>query len=102
MIKALVLHTHVAGLGVIRALGRIGVPVVAFHYEDREMGYASKYVTDRVRMPDIETDESGFVQKLIDLADGYKGGILIPTNDFTISTVARHRSRPADSHLDSR
>ena len=29
MKKALVLHTHVAGLGVIRALGEMGVPVVA-------------------------------------------------------------------------
>ena len=36
MEPALVLGAHTVGLGVVRALGSKGVPVIAVHYDDKD------------------------------------------------------------------
>lgn len=93
MKKAIILHTHVAGLGVIRALGSLGVPIVAMHYEEREMGYLSRYVwrSERIPRPDISEEET--LAYLLDRGKVYEGSLLIPTNDYTVSLVARFHGR---------
>jgi hypothetical protein len=41
-LPAVVLSTHNTGLAVIRALGENGVPIIAVHYQNRDMGYVSR------------------------------------------------------------
>jgi D-aspartate ligase len=88
---AVVLSTHTMGLGVIRALGMMGVPVVAYYYNEKDMGYESKYITQRIRVPHPEHGEELFVATLVAQASQFGGGLLIPASDETLTTVSRHK-----------
>lgn len=92
MKPAIVLGTHTMGLGVIRALGMMNVPIVAVYYDHlKDMGYVSKYVQHRVHAPHPEHSEDEFVDMLIKLASRFGGGLLIPVSDPTLVVVSRHR-----------
>jgi len=81
------------GLGVARALGRMGVPVVMFHYPERDLARVSRYVVESVAAPNPEHDEEGFIEKLVDYGTRRGGGVLMPTSDETVVAVARHKAR---------
>lgn len=91
---AIVLASHTMGLAVIRALGGMGVPIVAIVYQETEdMGYVSKYVSEKIAAPHPEKFEDQFVALLEDQAERLGGGILIPTSDETLVAVSRHKAR---------
>lgn len=92
MKPAIVLSTHVMGLVVIRGLGVKKVPIIAVQYDDRDMGYVSKYVKERIRAPHPKESEDQFVDLLIGSADRFGGGLLIPSDDITLVAVSRHKS----------
>ncbi len=48
MLPVIILSTHNMGLGVIRSLGPMGIPIVAVYYEKNDMGFLSKYVTEAI------------------------------------------------------
>lgn len=80
------------GLGVIRALGMMDVPVVAVYYDrHKDMGYVSKYVKHKIYAPHPERAEDEFLELLVECASRFGGGLLIPVSDETLVTVARHR-----------
>ncbi|MFH1148408.1 MAG: hypothetical protein V1736_11980 [Pseudomonadota bacterium] len=91
MKPAIVIFSHVVGLGVIRALGRMGVPVVAMHYRESEMAHLSRFVKERIRVPDPGKAETEFIAKLLDLSPRFKGSLLIPTDDFTVVALSRNK-----------
>lgn len=88
---AIVLSTNTMGLGVIRALGSMGVPIVAVYYDVGDMGYLSKYVKERVYTPHPEKSEDEFVERMVESANRFAGGVLIPTSDATLATASRHK-----------
>jgi D-aspartate ligase len=88
---AIVLSTHTMGLGVIRALGVIGIPVVAIYYDRNDMGYVSKYVKEKIYIAHPEKAESRFIEQLVKLSSRFSGGVLIPTSDEVLTTVSRHK-----------
>jgi D-aspartate ligase len=90
---AIVIYTHIVGIAVIRALGRMGIPVVAFYYSSNEVGYLSKYVKERVAVPDPRRNEEGFVDRLVELSSRFEGGLLIPTDDYTLITLSKYKER---------
>ncbi len=92
VIPAIVLSTHTMGLGVIRALGSMGVPVIAVYYDKGDMGYVSKYVKEKVYVPHPEKAEDQFIELLIESASHFGGGLLIPASDETMTTVSRHKN----------
>lgn len=92
MRPAIVLGTHTMGLGVIRALGIMGVPLIAVHYDDRDMGYVSKFVKERIRAPHPEESEEQFVDLLMESGRRLRGSVVIPVSDETLVTVSRHKS----------
>jgi D-aspartate ligase len=92
MEPALVLGSHTVGLGVARALGRQGVPVIAVYHDDMDHGYVSKYVRKSIRVPHPEAHEDEFIQSLVDCAESFGGGVLIPTSDATLASVSRHKN----------
>ena len=65
---AIVLSTHIMGLGVIRALGIMGVPIMAVYYNKGDMGYFSKYVKEKIYAPHPEKDEDRFIDLLTSYA----------------------------------
>jgi D-aspartate ligase len=88
---AIVLSTHTMGLGVIRSLGIMGVPTVAVYHDRNDMGYVSRYVTEKIYAPHPEKHEERFIDLLMGLADQYRGGVLIPASDETLTTVSKHK-----------
>src|SRR5450759_4559713 len=99
MKTAIVLASHTMGLGVIRSLGTMGVPVAVVYYDDRDMGFVSKYVTEAIKAPHPEQSEADFVGLLMAQAPRLSGGMLIPTSDATVSTVSRHKSLLAQHYV---
>jgi len=79
------------GLGVIRALGQMGVPCVVFYHEKRDMGYVSRFVTRRHLVPHPEYEQDGFIDALLDYAGRYDGCPIFPTSDAALSAVSQHR-----------
>jgi predicted ATP-grasp superfamily ATP-dependent carboligase len=90
---AIVLSSHTMGLGVIRALGIMGVPIVAVVYnENEDMGYVSKYVKEWIPAPHPEKAEDQFIEVLMKCAARLSGSLVIPTNDETLAVVSHHKT----------
>ncbi|MDD2318986.1 MAG: hypothetical protein PHO83_02940 [Geobacteraceae bacterium] len=92
MKKALVIYTHIVGLAVIRALGKMNVPVYALNYSDNEMGLYSKYVKGKVKVPDPRKNEEDFISRLIELSSEFEGSLLIPTDDYTVVVLSKNKA----------
>ena len=91
LVPAIIIGTHTMGLGVIRALGKRGVPIVAVYYNrNKDMGYASKYVTHKVYAPHPERSEDEFLSLLMGLIPNFGGSLLLPVSDEAISIVSQH------------
>jgi D-aspartate ligase len=88
---AIVLGGYVAGLGVIRALGAMGIPIVAVWNAEGEMARVSAHAGIRVKAPDPDGAEEDYIDLLLGLAERTGGGLLVPTSDATLGIVARHK-----------
>jgi D-aspartate ligase len=91
MVPAIVLGTHTMGLGVIRALGKMGVPVIAVTYDHKDMGYSSKYVMEKIAAPHPEQSEEEFLNLLVGVATRYRGCFLVPVSDLTLEFVSKSK-----------
>lgn len=92
MTPAVVLSSHTVGLGVIRALGVMGVPITAVVYEKQDMGFVSRYVKKRIAAPHPEREEQAFLRILMEHADPSSRAVLFPADDATLSTVSKHKT----------
>lgn len=97
---AIVLGSHTMGLAVIRALGSMQVPVVALVYDEQEdMGYVSKYVTEKITVHHPEKEEDQFIEILLKLAKRFGGCPLVPTSDETLCAISRHKTLLEEHYL---
>jgi len=87
----IVVYSHIVGLAVIRALGRMGIPLVVLHYLPVEMGYVSKYVKHHFRITAPTMDEESFISDILALADKYPGALLVPTDDYTVVALSKNK-----------
>jgi D-aspartate ligase len=87
---ALVMGADYRGLGVIRSLGRRGIPVWVIKQGGHLVAAASRYVRRRVPWP--EGDDSRKIDFLLELGAAHqlKGWMLFPTDDYAVSLVSRH------------
>jgi D-aspartate ligase len=86
----------VNGLGAIRSLGRVGVPVVATDHRDFAIGFRSAYALP-VLVPDPVVDEEGFVAAMQELGDALgRPAPIFPTHDEHLNSLARHRDELGD------
>ncbi|HEX6230476.1 MAG TPA: hypothetical protein VF029_02055 [Actinomycetota bacterium] len=88
---AIVVSSYTMGLGVIRALGTMGVPVHVVRYDDHDMGHVSRYVRRVYRAPHPVTSEECFVERLVDLGPRIGRGLLVPASDAAVAAISRHR-----------
>ena len=87
---ALVLGADYRALGVVRSLGRRGVPVWVIRDGDDALAARSRYARRRLDWPRSEPREQQLAF-LLGLADaGAEGFALIPSGDETAAFVARH------------
>jgi len=77
------------GLGVVRSLGRHGVPVVLLQRGEHKLAVLSRYVTRVVHWPE-ETNDLDFLLRLAE-TEKLEGWLLVPTADETVGLVARER-----------
>jgi D-aspartate ligase len=89
----IVVYSHIVGLAVIRALGRLGVPIVVLHYKKVEFGYLSRYVDRHFTISSPEVDEEAFLAEVLSLADQYPGALLVPTDDYTVIALSKNKAR---------
>lgn len=92
MKPALVLSTGTAALGVIRSLGRRGVPVIALYHDPSEVGWVSRFVAEAIRAPHPEHEEAALVELLLGLVPRFGGGVLMPCSDGFLGAVSRHKA----------
>ncbi|APG26929.1 hypothetical protein A7E78_03215 [Syntrophotalea acetylenivorans] len=90
---ALVLSDHTVALGVIRSLGRMGVPIVLFCYREGDMAHHSRYVKEIVQVPHPEKYEHQFIDIIVQQRARFGGSFLIPCSDETLVAVSRHKER---------
>jgi D-aspartate ligase len=92
---ALVLGGDYRALGVVRSLGRRGVPVWVIKQGDDQLAARSRYARRLLDWP--EHDEARQVERLMAIADaGARGWALIPSADETAALVARHHDLLAE------
>ncbi|MEO5656425.1 MAG: hypothetical protein ABIO65_10320 [Nitrospiria bacterium] len=89
-IPAVVLGLGVNGLGVVRALGRHGVPVVGVHQRDEEAGRFSRYCRAVTVSPPAR-DRRAFLTELIALGSRRERPVLFPTSDEYVQILSDFR-----------
>ena len=79
-------------LGAIRTLGRRGVPVYALDYHfPTAYALASRYVTRKILCPDVNHDEAGLAEFLLELGKEFsEKPVLLATADNYALTVSRY------------
>lgn len=88
---AIVLSGHTMALGVVRALGELGIPVHVGHYEPRHIAHLSRYATTRFRTPHPEADEQAFIDLLVTEVARLGPAVLFPVADEALAAVSRHK-----------
>ncbi len=93
IVGAVVVGGDYQGLGIVRSLGRHGVPVCVL---DDEMSISrfSKYCTHFARLADLR-NERGAVNALIEVGErlGLRGWVLYPTREELVAAFSRNRSQ---------
>ena len=89
---AVVMGGDYQGLGIVRSLGRQGIPICILDDEHSISRY-SRYATYGVRVPDLR-NENKVVETLLNLAQrlDLKGWVLFPTRDELVTALSRQRS----------
>src|SRR4051794_16047555 len=99
MINAIVASGSTHALGVVRGLGRRGVPVTVVSYDRRDIATSSRLVRDVIRAPHPDNDEAAFVKVLLEAAHRCPGSLLIPASDAALGSIARNRTTLEDAGL---
>src|SRR6266850_5964218 len=87
---ALIMGADYRGLGVVRSLGRRGIPVWVIKQGGHLVATTSRYVCRNISWP--PRDERRQIDFLLDLADKYylNGWVLFPTDDYAVTLVSRN------------
>lgn len=90
---AIVLGGDYQGLGVVKSLGRHGVPTLVLDDEHSVARY-SRYATHHLRVPDLRGEDAIMAALQHALASFDVGGwVLFPTRDEMVATLSRRREQ---------
>jgi predicted ATP-grasp superfamily ATP-dependent carboligase len=85
-------------LGIVRSLGRVGIPVIACDHRPGALGLVSRY-TEAALLPDAATDPERFVDALIRLGTALpRPGVLFATHDEALAAIGP-REAEVDEHF---
>ena len=90
-VGALVVGGDYVGLGIVRSLGRRGVPVCIVD-DERSIARFSRFATYGERVPDLR-DEQRAVETVLEVGSrlGLSGWVLYPTREETVAAFSRNR-----------
>jgi D-aspartate ligase len=88
---AVVLGGDYQGLGIVRSLGRQGIPICVID-DEYSISRFSRYTQFAIRVADLR-NEAATIQSLIDIGNGLnlKGWVLFPTREELVAALSRHR-----------
>lgn len=91
-IGVIIIGDHVQALGIIRSLGRRGIPVYLLYDKNLCISRFSRYTKRYIKTPSV-SDEPKFVDFMLKLAknEQLKDWILMPTNDTAVYTLSKHK-----------
>ena len=82
----------VNNLGVVRALGRHGVPIILLSSNHQYVARYSRYINKWLRFPDPMESEDKYIESLIKLGKQIEEKcVVIPTNDGAVMTLSKHK-----------
>jgi len=89
---AVVIGGDYQGLGIVRSLGRHGIPICVID-DEHSISQFSRYATYAVRVPDLRTRKAA-VQSLVDIGRqlDLRGWVLFPTRDELVASISLSRS----------
>jgi predicted ATP-grasp superfamily ATP-dependent carboligase len=89
---AVVIGGDYQGLGIVRSLGRRGIPICVVD-DERSISRFSRYATFGVQVPNLR-DEGVAVESLLEIGHrlDLKGWVLFPTRDELVAGLSRHRA----------
>ncbi len=83
---------NINNLGVIRGLGEKGIPITLLDVDTRSMTRHSRFVSKRLRCPDIWRSEDAFIGFLVEYGRHLgHNPVLLPTGDAEVLAFSRHR-----------
>jgi D-aspartate ligase len=90
-IGAVVIGGDYQGLGIVRSLGRMGVPTCVIDNE-RSIARYSRFANLSIRVANLD-DEHAIVRNLLEIGQAHKldGWVLFPTRDEIVAAISRHR-----------
>jgi len=94
---AIVIGGDYQGLGIVRSLGRRGIPVCVIDDEQSISRY-SRYITHASRVPDLR-NEAAIIEELFALGQrlDLRGWVLFPTRDEVVAAISRNRAQLSES-----
>ncbi len=94
MNKAIVFNTFFNGLGVIRALGKNNIDIIALDKTKNTVGKYSKYTDEFYKVTDPNIDDEKFINDLIDIGKNYsEKPVLFPTNDVWSIAISKYKEK---------
>lgn len=95
--SAIVLGSHVQALGVVRALGRAGIPVTVIDHRRLGVARLSRYA--RGFRSISEWSEAEIVAELGRMTNVYGPSVIFPTDDIAVAALARNWDELSESHV---
>ena len=88
----IVIGDHIQALGIIRSLGRHGIPVYLLHDKTLCISRFSRYCYKFIKTPSMD-NESDFISFLAELAKKFDVNdyILMPTNDAAVRILSKNK-----------
>lgn len=90
-IGAVVLNGSPTGLCALRALARRGIPTAVVQTKDNHIAAYSRWATDTHNLFEFQSESDTLLDLLSRKVDHWRGRVLIPTSDRTLTALARNR-----------
>jgi len=94
--SAVVLHSGIGALTVVRSLGHFGVTVTCADSDLSGYAMKSKYCSEKLQLPDVETDEVGVLKTMIEYGKNQLvRPVLYPSTDQYVLFVSKFKNQLA-------
>jgi|SRR5271157_1876037 len=90
-IPIVILGAHTVGLGLIRSLHKLDVPIIVMYYDPKDMGYVSRYISKKFQIPSPLLEEDACINYLLEYGSRNGKSLLIPASDTALYAVSRHK-----------
>lgn len=100
MERVIILNATELGYQVIKALGKEGIgSIVLYDKEKDEIGRYSRYVQEAIKIPGFIEEPQLLYDFLMEKRTQWAGTLIIPTKDYTVEFLARHRDELGQHYI---